>query len=160
MTYHIGDEVRLTLTFTDGADPPNNVDPTAVVLIVKKPDGTRVSYKSAGFVDQDTWDASTNTPALADGTGTAGHFYTVSVAGTVDFGDGDIVFAVDDEVFYNGVVWRKIPSPSSTALTNDSVGVYHVDQWIGQAGDWNASCETVQERAGDYSQFSARAKVA
>jgi len=59
--------------------------------------------------DQGTWNASTNTPTLADGGGTKGHFYKVSAAGTVDFGDGDIAFVVDDLVVYNSDgEWKRI----------------------------------------------------
>lgn len=47
------------------------------------------------------WDASTNTPTLADGTGTAGQFYIVSVAGTQDLGHGNITFDVNDRVIYS-----------------------------------------------------------
>ena len=44
-----------------------------------------VSNKLAGLtgdlVYQGTWDAATNTPTLADGVGTSGHYYIVSVSG-------------------------------------------------------------------------------
>lgn len=39
-----------------------------------------------------TWNAATNTPTLADGTGNAGDVYLCTVAGTVNFGSGPIVF--------------------------------------------------------------------
>ena len=55
-----------------------------------------------------SWDASTNTPTLADGTGNAGDVYICSVAGTVNFGSGPITFAVGDQVIYNGTIWQKI----------------------------------------------------
>jgi hypothetical protein len=55
-----------------------------------------------------SWDASTNTPTLADGTGNAGDVYICSVAGTVNFGSGPITFAVNDQVIYNGTIWQKI----------------------------------------------------
>lgn len=55
-----------------------------------------------------TWDASTNTPALADGTGDTGDMYIVSVAGTVDFGSGNITFYEGDRVVYNGSVWQRV----------------------------------------------------
>lgn len=55
-----------------------------------------------------TWDASTNTPALADGTGDTGDMYIVSVAGTVDFGSGNIIFYEGDRVVYNGSVWQRV----------------------------------------------------
>lgn len=53
------------------------------------------------------WDASTNTPHLADGTGTTGDMYIVTVAGVQDLGSGDISFLVNDRVIYNGTVWQK-----------------------------------------------------
>ena len=55
-----------------------------------------------------SWDASTNTPTLADGTGNAGDVYICSVAGIVNFGSGPITFAVGDQVIYNGTIWQKI----------------------------------------------------
>ena len=62
------------------------------------------------------WDASTNTPHLADGTGTNGDFYIVSVGGTVDFGtvqDPHVVtFTVNDRVVYEGDIaqWVRLPA--------------------------------------------------
>ena len=40
-----------------------------------------------------TWDASSNTPVLADGVGTTGDFYICSVGGTQDLGSGNITLA-------------------------------------------------------------------
>lgn len=54
------------------------------------------------------WDAETNTPALADGTGTTGDFYVVSVAGTQDLGSGDIQFFVNDRVIYTEGTWSRL----------------------------------------------------
>lgn len=56
-----------------------------------------------------TWNAATNTPALADGSGTAGWEYQCTVPGTVNFGSGPIAFLVGDFVIYNGTVWQRIP---------------------------------------------------
>lgn len=56
------------------------------------------------------WDADTNTPALADGTGTNGDEYIVSVAGTQDLGSGSQYFGVGDRVVYTGGVWKNISS--------------------------------------------------
>jgi hypothetical protein len=58
------------------------------------------------------WDASTNTPTLADGDdgngfGTAA-VYRVTVSGTVDFGSGPITFNTGDRAVYNFAgVWEK-----------------------------------------------------
>jgi len=51
------------------------------------------------------YDAATNIPVLADGSGTQYDMYYVSVAGTQDFGAGDIIFEVGDFVQYDGSVW-------------------------------------------------------
>ena len=56
------------------------------------------------------WDASTNTPHLADGTGTSGDMYIVTVAGTQDLGSGAISFLVNDRVIYNGAGWQRFAS--------------------------------------------------
>lgn len=72
-----------------------------------------------------TWDASTNTPELANGVGDAGMVYIVSVAGTVDFGAGPIDFEVKDWAVYNGSVWEKV------ANTNPEVAVLSVNGQVG-----------------------------
>lgn len=58
---------------------------------------------------QGSWNASTNSPTLADGTGNAGDVYRVSVAGTQNLGAGNISFEIGDLVIYNGTVWQRSP---------------------------------------------------
>lgn len=53
------------------------------------------------------WDASTNTPTLADGVGNAGDVYQTVVAGTVNFGSGNISFEIGDWAIYSGTIWEK-----------------------------------------------------
>jgi hypothetical protein len=54
------------------------------------------------------WDASTNTPTLANtDIDKQGTVYRVSVAGTVDFGAGNISFTVGDWVYNTGTEWQK-----------------------------------------------------
>lgn len=65
-----------------------------------------------------TWNASTNTPTLADGTGNTGDLYRVSVAGTQDLGSGSIIFEVGDYVVYNGATWEKWDN-ASLAIGDD-----------------------------------------
>ena len=125
-TYDVPDLVQLTATITDADD--NADDPTALVILVKHCDGTYVGYgTSTGWSDQGNWNAATNTPTLADGTGTAGQYYTVTAAASVDLGSGTISFAVDDRVFYNGYQWRRWHSPSATTLTKSATGIYYVN---------------------------------
>ena len=126
---------------------------------MKKPDGTWVGYKSAAadWSDQGNWAADTNTPALANGTGTATHYYTNTAIGTVDFGDGDITFAVDDQVFYNGDAWHKIPTPSATETTNSVAGTEYIDQPVAQSGTWHYRSEGAGTgQAGAESSFKVR----
>jgi hypothetical protein len=64
------------------------------------------------FVYVGLWDASTNTPSLADGDGGQGigpgAVLRVSTAGTQDLGSGSITFNVGDFVVYNtSDVWEK-----------------------------------------------------
>jgi len=61
-----------------------------------------------GLNYQGVWNASTNTPTLADGTGTKGHYYDVSVAGSQDLGSGSIDFSIGDYVVHDGSVYDKI----------------------------------------------------
>lgn len=63
-----------------------------------------------------TWDASTNTPFLANGVGTQGDWYEVSVGGSIDFGEGVIIFEVGDDVVYNNGTWQR----ASNDLINDN----------------------------------------
>ena len=54
-----------------------------------------------------TWNAATNTPTLANGTGDTGDVYICNVAGTVNFGAGPLTFAVGDYVIYSGSIWQR-----------------------------------------------------
>jgi hypothetical protein len=68
------------------------------------------------------WDASTNTPTLANGTGNAGDVYRCSVAGSVNFGSGAISFGVGDWVMYNGSIWQHSPATDAVTSVNGLTG--------------------------------------
>lgn len=72
---------------------------------------TAVEYKGE-------WNAETNTPTLADGIGTKGDMYYVSVNGTQNLGSGDIVFLAGDRIIYNGSVWQKLSGGSVKKVNN------------------------------------------
>lgn len=55
----------------------------------------------------ETYDAATNTPPLTDVLGSKGDYYDVVVAGTVDFGSGNITLGVGDILSHNGLVFYK-----------------------------------------------------
>ena len=74
-----------------------------------------------------TWNASTNTPSLADGVGNAGDVYIVDVAGTQDLGSGNITFAVSDWIVYNGSIWQKSSNSNSVVSVNGFTGVVVLD---------------------------------
>lgn len=73
------------------------------------------------------WDASTNTPTLADGVGTNGDVYLVNVAGTQDLGSGSITFAVGDWVIYNGSIWQKSLNSNAVSSVAGKTGAVTLD---------------------------------
>lgn len=64
-----------------------------------------------------TWNAATNTPTLANGTGDTGDVYLCNVAGTTNFGAGPITFAVGDQVIYSGSIWQKASGATGTVTS-------------------------------------------
>ena len=70
---------------------------------------------------QGTWNASTNTPALASGVGTKGYYYVVSVAGSTNL-DGITDWKVGDWAIYNGSAWQKIDNTDAVQSVNGYTG--------------------------------------
>lgn len=54
------------------------------------------------------WDASTNTLPVPTTVGTAGDYYRISVAGTLDINGVPTAVASNDAIVYNGTGWDKI----------------------------------------------------
>ena len=54
------------------------------------------------------WNASTNTPNLANGSGVSATIYRVGVAGNRDLGNGALTYGVDEIIYYNGQKWVKL----------------------------------------------------
>jgi len=91
------------------------------------------------MVYQGTWNASTNTPTLADGTGTSGYFYRVNVAGTQNLGSGSQTFVVGDWVMYNGSVWQLAHAGADIVLSvNGAQGAVTVNAINQLTGDGTA----------------------
>ncbi|CAB4152638.1 hypothetical protein UFOVP1377_24 [uncultured Caudovirales phage] len=65
-----------------------------------------------------TWNASTNTPTLADGTGAKGDYYVVSTAGTQTFDGILLFFGAGDWIVYNGAVWQRVEGGSDGNFSN------------------------------------------
>jgi hypothetical protein len=81
---------------------------------------------------QGVWDASTNTPTLANGAGNSdeaiGNIYRVSVAGTVDFGAGNIEFSVGDyAILDSSKIWEKADMSDGVVSVNGQAGVVVLD---------------------------------
>ena len=67
-----------------------------------------------------TWNASTNTPALASGVGTKGDYYVVSVAGSTNL-DGISNWGIGDWAVFNGSVWQRVEGGADLNGVNLSV---------------------------------------
>jgi hypothetical protein len=68
-----------------------------------------------------TWNAATNTPTLASGTGTQGDYYVVNVPGSTNL-DGITDWAVGDWAIFNGTVWEKVDNTDAVSSVNGQVG--------------------------------------
>jgi hypothetical protein len=75
---------------------------------------------------QGTWDADTNTPTLASGTGTKGHYYVVNVAGSTNL-DGISDWQINDWAVYNGTAWEKIDNSDLVSSVNGQTGTVVLD---------------------------------
>jgi hypothetical protein len=83
---------------------------------------------------QGAWNASTNSPTLADGTGNQGDVYRVSVAGTQNLGSGSQTFDVGDFAIYNGSIWQWSGGSDAVMSVFGRQGVV-----TAQSGDYTAS---------------------
>lgn len=89
---------------------------------------------------QGVWNASTNSPTLADGTGDIGDVYRVNVAGTQNLGSGSQTFVVGDWVIYDaGGIWRLAHAGADAVLTvNGAAGIVTVNAINQLTGDVTA----------------------
>ena len=85
-----------------------------------------VSGVAGGMTYQGTWNANTNTPALADGTGTKGYYYLVATAGSTSIvtTTGTVSqWNVGDMIAYDGTNWNKFNGlPSEVTTVNGQIG--------------------------------------
>jgi len=104
----------IPLTQKAAASGVATLDGSGKVPLSQLPTGSEV-YKG-------TWNASTNTPTLIDGTGTNGWKYIVNVAGTQNLGSGSVSYLVGDAVIYNGTIWQKVASGTAVTSVNTYTG--------------------------------------
>ena len=82
-----------------------------------------------------TWNATTNTPALASGVGTQGDYYVVSVAGATDL-NGITNWGVGDWAAFNGSVWQRVEGGADGNFVNlDVTGATTLDGNLDISGD-------------------------
>ena len=91
----------------------------------------------SGVTYEGSWNASSNSPSLADGTGNTGDMYVVATAGTQNLGQGSVAYDVGDSVIYSGSVWERIGrgdtvtsvagKTGAVSLVKGDVGLGNVD---------------------------------
>ena len=81
---------------------------------------------TGGLSYQGSWNASTNTPTLTSGAGTAGTYYIVSVSGSTNL-DGITDWVVGDWAIFNGTVWQKIDQTNVVTSVNGETGAVVLD---------------------------------
>ena len=79
-----------------------------------------VTNALGALVYQGTWNALTNSPALASGVGVKGYYYVVSVAGTTNL-DGIDLWSIGDWAVFDGTTWQKVDGGTSEAYVNLTV---------------------------------------
>jgi len=95
---------------------------------------------------QGNWNASTNSPTLADGTGNTGDVYRVNVAGSQNLGSGSITYVVGDWVVYNGTIWQQSHAGADAVVSvNGAAGVVTVNAINQLTGDVTASAASGSE---------------
>ena len=85
--------------------------------------GTALSWASVTGVltYKGTWNASTNTPALASGVGFGGDYYVVATSGSTNL-DGITDWLIGDWLIFNGATWQKIDQTNTVTSVNGQTG--------------------------------------
>lgn len=103
---------------------------------------------------QGTWNASTNTPTLSDGTSIPGYFYRVNVAGAQNLGSGSISFEVGDDVVYNpSGIWEKWDMTDAVSSVFGRTGAI-----TSQDGDYTAT-QITNTPAGNIASTNVQAAI-
>lgn len=107
--------------------PAGNITATDVQAALNELDGFIAALPNPIYY-AGTWNASTNTPTLDNSdTGVEGALYRVTVAGTVDFGAGNISFDIGDSVVNNGTIWEKWDHSDQVLSVNTQTGAVVLD---------------------------------
>lgn len=115
---------------------------TAIPVVTVNSKGVVTNVTTASFTGglsyQGSWNASTNTPALASSVGTNGYYYIVSVAGSTNL-NGVTDWQVGDWAIFNGSTWQKIDQTNLVSSVNGQVGVVSIAyaDLAGSIPTWN-----------------------
>lgn len=74
-----------------------------------------------GVSYQGVWNATTNSPSLASGVGTKGHYYVVDTAGSTNI-DGITDWKLGDWIIFNGTTWQKVDNTDAVISVNGYTG--------------------------------------
>ena len=98
-----------------------------------KVDGTSVTINGSGVISVSAglagsvvfkggWNASTNSPTLVSGTGSAGWMYIVTIGGTQNLGGGTATYAAGDLLVYDGTNWIDVAANNGVVSFNTRTG--------------------------------------
>jgi len=125
-------------------------------------DGSTININGSGVISasitgaivfQGGWSAAANSPTLANAGSaynTNGYEFVVTAAGTVNFGAGNITFAVGDNVIFNGTSWIRVPIGSSSGVTNNAL-TFNTSGGVASGSSFNGSASITV----DYSTIGA-----
>ena len=94
-----------------------SLDSGGKIPLTQIPDSIRTSLQFQGM-----WNASSNTPTLASGIGTQGHFYIVSTPGGTDL-DGETDWDTGDWAIFDGTTWSKVDNSERVTQVNGQTGI-------------------------------------
>lgn len=98
-----------------------SISATDSILVALGKAQNQINGLLGGAIYQSTWNASTNSPTLASGTGTKGYYYIVSVAGSTNL-DGITDWKVGDWAIFNGTTWDKVDNTDAVSSVNGFTG--------------------------------------
>ena len=139
--------INKTLTPITGA-----VNASSAALATGAQIQTAINTALTGVLQfQGTWNASTNSPTLASGTGTSGDYYIVSVAGTTNL-DGITDWEIGDWAVFANTTWTKIDNSQVGDVTGDGVA--------GRVAFWNSASNITNDTGFTYDATNNNLSVA
>ena len=139
--------INKTLTPITGA-----VNASSAALATGAQIQTAINTALTGVLQfQGTWNASTNSPTLASGTGTSGDYYIVSVAGTTNL-DGITDWEIGDWAVFANTTWTKIDNSQVGDVTGDGVA--------GRVAFWNSASNITHDTGFTYDATNNNLSVA